>query len=185
MNVFFTSDTHFGHDALVHKGLRIIPGVETIDQHDALLAARWNSLVGKNDTVYHLGDFAWREPAKYRGMLNGQIHLVLGNHDRIRAADKGLFESISDIKRVRVGERRIYMCHYAMRVWNTSHYGAWHLYGHSHGSLPDDPNSRSLDVGVDCWNYYPVTVAQLEEKMAAKSWRPVDHHTALRERYEG
>jgi hypothetical protein len=28
------------------------------------------------------------------------------------------------------------LCHYAMRVWNRSHHGAWHLYGHSQGESP-------------------------------------------------
>ena len=30
----------------------------------------------------------------------------------------------------------VVLCHYAMRVWDRSHYGSWHLYGHSHGNLP-------------------------------------------------
>jgi len=41
----------------------------------------------------------------------------------------------------------IVLCHYSLRVWDRSHYGSWHLYGHSHGNLP--PLENSLDVGVD------------------------------------
>jgi calcineurin-like phosphoesterase family protein len=43
------------------------------------------------------------------------------------------------------------------------HHGAWHLYGHSHGALP--PYGKSFDVGVDCWNYKPVSFEQVQEKM--------------------
>ncbi len=47
------------------------------------------------------------------------------------------------------------MNHYAQRVWEHSHHGSWHVYGHSHGSLPDDIKSKSIDVGVDTeWRTY-------------------------------
>lgn len=52
------------------------------------------------------------------------------------------------------------------RTWcNTSR--GWHnLYGHSHGHLA--PLLRQTDVGVDAWNFRPVTLAQIT---AAKRFR--------------
>jgi hypothetical protein len=50
---------------------------------------------------------------------------------------------------VEVNGQPIWLSHYAHRVWMRSHHGAWHLYGHGHHSLPDDPHARSIDVGVD------------------------------------
>lgn len=178
MNVFFTSDTHFGHAALINKGLRKIPKINNIDEFNSMMITRWNSVVAKHDTVYHLGDFAWHNPEAYRKALNGHIHLIEGNHDRLSAKDKKLFESFSKIKSVKVDSYKIYLCHYAMRVWNQSHHGSWHLYGHSHGSLQEDPHSLSFDVGVDCWNYRPVSFDQIKAKMEKKIWKPVDHHVA-------
>lgn len=72
--------------------------------------------------------------------------------------------------------QRIVLCHYAMRVWDQSHYGTWHLHGHSHGTLPDIKEMLSCDVGVDCWNFTPVSMEQLNAHMAKKIWKPVDHH---------
>ena len=72
--------------------------------------------------------------------------------------------------------QRIVLSHYAMRIWDRSHFGTWHLFGHSHGSMPDDPTSRSLDVGVDVWNYRPVSYEQIKARMATKTWQPVDGH---------
>jgi calcineurin-like phosphoesterase family protein len=63
-----------------------------------------------------------------------------------------------------------------MKVWNGSHKGDWQLYGHSHGTLPDDPNALSCDVGVDCWNYFPVSMEQLRAKMKTKNYKSIDHH---------
>lgn len=48
--------------------------------------------------------------------------------------------------------------------------------GHSHGSMPDDTNMLSCDVGVDCWNYTPVSMEQLQVHMSKKTFKPVDHH---------
>jgi calcineurin-like phosphoesterase family protein len=58
----------------------------------------------------------------------------------------------------------ITLCHYSMRSWEMSHYASWHLYGHHHGTL--EPYGLSFDVGVDCWNYYPISLEQVAEKMA-------------------
>jgi len=125
-NIFWTADTHFQHKALINKGLRIIPFEDpTIEKHDNMIIQRWNDVVGKNDTVYHLGDFAWCNLAAYRKELKGRIHLIKGNHDRLKSADYDLFESVSDFKRVKVGDQKIYMMHYSLRTWPDQHYGSW------------------------------------------------------------
>ncbi|MEO7099118.1 MAG: metallophosphoesterase family protein [Luteolibacter sp.] len=172
-SVFFTADTHFGHDKIV--GLAKRP-FDNIKDHDQSLIAWWNKAVHKGDTVYHLGDFAWHSIPAYREQLNGNIHLVLGNHDRLKSADIACFASVSEYKKVKVDTQLIYMMHYAMRVWNRSHYGSWHLYGHSHGTLPDLPYARSLDIGVDVHGYMPVPFERVAQLMARKTWRPVDQH---------
>jgi calcineurin-like phosphoesterase family protein len=55
-----------------------------------------------------------------------------------------------------------------MRRWLGSNRGNYHLYGHSHGSLPDDPNSLSIDVGVDCHNYKPISADRVRDIMRDK-----------------
>jgi len=52
------------------------------------------------------------------------------------------------------------LCHYAFRTWNGMSKGALNLHGHSHGRLKPAP--RQVDVGVDVWDFRPVTVAQLD-----------------------
>lgn len=58
----------------------------------------------------------------------------------------------------------IVMCHYAMRVWDRSHYGAWHLYGHSHGRLPPS-EELSMDVGVDTHDFRPYSLDEVYAHM--------------------
>lgn len=46
------------------------------------LTENWNSVVKPEDTVFHLGDFAFGGISKFLPYLNGNITLIRGNHDR-------------------------------------------------------------------------------------------------------
>lgn len=191
MTTFWTSDTHYNHLGVIGHAGRPFPDVDAMNE---AMIANWNSIVTPRDTIYHLGDFALCRPEPAIAIakrLNGHKHLIFGNHDKTLRKSKeflALWDSAQDMLQVKVpdetaqhGVRRIVMLHYAMRVWDRSHYGTWHLFAHSHGSLTDDPHALSIDVGVDCWNFKPVTFEQIRERMQKKTWRPVDHHTAERE----
>lgn len=181
MKAFFTADTHFGHANIIRYCNRPFKGVYDMDDTQC---NNWNATVGPEDTVYHLGDFSFGLPDKYLARLNGRIFFVFGNHDRemkrVKQEKKWNHKVtwLPDLAEVEVEGQKIVLCHYAMLVWNKSHHNTWHLYGHSHGSLPDNPQSNSFDVGVDCWNYYPVSFSEVAAKMAKKSWKPLDHHGA-------
>ena len=133
--------------------------------------------------------------------LNGRIYLISGNHDGDGVenayesfAKETLYQNKFDICpnlfevdiQVEDEKLRFVLCHYAMRVWNKSHYGAIHLYGHSHGTLPDDPKTRSMDVGIDTYNikddnnvvrrYMPYHLDEILLAMYRKVYKPVDHH---------
>jgi calcineurin-like phosphoesterase family protein len=69
---------------------------------------------------------------------------------------------------IRAGGQRIVLCHYAMRVWHHSSRGVWHFYGHSHGKLPDDPTSLSIDVGVDSHDFRPWHFHEIRTVMETK-----------------
>jgi calcineurin-like phosphoesterase family protein len=182
-NIWFTSDHHWGHANIIRFSGRPFADVEAMNE---ALIANWNRVVGENDTVYHLGDIFMLpgdQAKRLRERLHGRICLVRGNHDKTAETLKSAFEWIKDYYELKVedpdapeGRQRIILCHYAFRVWNKSHHGSWHLYGHSHGSLPDDPQSRSFDVGVDCHGYAPICYEQVKAIMATKQWQPVDHH---------
>jgi calcineurin-like phosphoesterase family protein len=62
----------------------------------------------------------------------------------------------------------IVLHHYAQRVWNKSHYGSWHLYGHSHNKLPEIPGNLSFDIGVDGHQYQAWSYEEVKEKMSRK-----------------
>ncbi len=175
--IWFTSDHHFGHKNIIEFSQR--PFLNTDEMNEELIK-RWNEKIGTEDMVYHLGDFALMSSGKLRSILdrlNGRIHLIQGNHESAALDCACRFEWIKDYHELTVkdtdahkGERFIVLLHYAMRVWNASHYGTWHLYGHSHGDLPDDEASLSFDVGVDTNNFYPYSYEDIKVRMSQKKW---------------
>ena len=142
---------------------------------------RWSERVKKGDRVYHLGDFALGRPedaAAIASRLDGKFSSSVGTTRRspsTSSASAGLVW-VKDYFGLKVGEQKIYLCHYAFRTWNQMHYGSWHLHGHSHGTLEDLETSKSFDVGVDCWNFAPISFEEVAAKMATKRFEPVDHH---------
>lgn len=173
MNIWFTSDTHFGHENIIKYCNRPYPNVRIMDDE---IIHNWNSRIQPTDTVYHLGDFCFNNFNRYFHSLNGQIHFIEGNHDKEAFANRNKFASYNKFKEIRINGQKIVLCHYALRVWNKSHHGSWHIYGHSHGTLPDEPNALSFDVGVDCHNYFPISFEEVATIMKKKTWTPIDHH---------
>ena len=176
MATFFTSDTHFGDAPLVQRRRTAFGSVEA---HDAALIARWNAVVGPDDAVWHLGDFAAgasrAQCAAVFARLNGIKRLVRGNHDTNRVLDLPWAEPPVENARITVHAAdgapwRLFLSHYPDRSWP----GFWretrHLYGHTHACLPD--TSRACDVGADAWDYRPVDLATLLARQAAAERAP-------------
>ena len=77
--IFFTSDTHFEHSKIIDYCKRPFSSIE---EHDKTLIQNWNNVVGQDDTVFHLGDFAYGNSQFISNIikqLNGNIILLKGN----------------------------------------------------------------------------------------------------------
>lgn len=177
-NIFFTADTHFFHRAMVP-----LRGFSAVDEMNAVLLTRWNAVVPPGGLVFHLGDVSFGktdETVGLLGQLNGKIILVKGNHDSgMKAAVRSRFLSVHDYLEAAFvlpggTAQRIVLLHYALRVWNRHHYGAWHLHGHSHGHLI--PVGRALDVGVDAVGLAPVPYEKVAAWMAGRDTHVIDQH---------
>lgn len=184
-NYFWTSDTHFNHSKIIEYSTRPF---KTVEEMNEALISNWNSVVKKSDIVYHLGDFGFtagkgdivKDIKSILQRLNGSINLILGNHDCQNYNERvlKLFCSHTLLRDKTINGQRIIMLHYAMRTWPGQHKGSWNLYAHSHGNLPDDLNSLSIDVGVDCHNYTPISFEQVKEIMSKKTYKPLETHRA-------
>lgn len=166
--VMFTADSHFCHHGIIGMSQRPFSSVEEMDE---ALIRGWNAVVRPIDTVHHLGDFAHRAtPQRAKAIfdrLNGRKFLLVGNHDESATKKLPWAGPPLQMAEITVEGQRLVVCHYAMRAWPGQHRGVVQLYGHSHGRLPG--SNLSLDVGVDCWGYVPVSLSQIRQRLVTLS----------------
>ena len=96
-DVWFTSDTHFYHENILRYCNRPFRGIAEMNE---TLVRNWNEVVPPDGVVFHLGDFAFGSPSQWNDILsrlNGQIYLILGNHDmkQIRQGFMGRFAHVT------------------------------------------------------------------------------------------
>lgn len=88
-NIYFTSDTHFGHKNISSKnesnwneGFRDYNSLKEMNED---LVKSINQVVGEDDILYHLGDWSFggiENIWNFRKQIRCKnIHLILGNHD--------------------------------------------------------------------------------------------------------
>jgi len=173
---WFTSDPHFFHGNVIKYCNRPFASAEEMNEK---LIENWNKVVGEKDVVYLLGDLGITSTNNIlkvlRRLKGSEIHLIRGNHDKkLSRETKTFFNSCSDYKEIEVEGQHIVLSHYPFVTWNRSHYGTYMLHGHCHGTLPKDMNSFRVDVGVDCWDYTPISFAQIKAEMSTRKNIPLD-----------
>jgi calcineurin-like phosphoesterase family protein len=158
--VYFTGDTHFGDPRVLRIDKR---SFKSIPEHDEALIARWNETVLPDDEVWHLGDFALHvRPERIDellNILNGRKHLIIGNNDGQATLSAQGWASVQNYAELLVDGHALVLCHYAFRTWKNMGRGWLDLHGHSHGKLKRQ--TRQFDVGVDAWDYRPVSLEQV------------------------
>lgn len=185
--VLFTSDLHFGHKNICKFTDR--SKVVLQEEHDQWLSEVWNSQVKKSDIVYVLGDLSFSDyerTAKVFSVLNGQIFVVKGNHDRREHLDKlkaiHIIQGWYEYKEKKINDVSICMFHFPIACWYKQGYGAWHLHGHSHGNFQQD--GKCLDVGIDsAYNVFGehklFTFQDVADIMQSKQVVVKDHHKII------
>ena len=156
MTIHVIGCTHFGHKNIIEACNRPFPDLAS---QDFFLKREWNSVVKPQDTVFHLGDFAWPHRDQkaydhYRKGLNGQIVQVQGNHD-----PKGVGEDIIEVK---LNKTRIVLCHYPLLDWNQRERGAVHLHAHTH-KKSFKSGFRRGNVGADAIHFKPMKLEDVLE----------------------
>lgn len=166
--IFFTADTHFGHENILKLCGRPF---ETIEQMDAQLIDNWNRKVSGGDTVYIVGDMFFRcaDPEAILKRLKGRMHLIIGNHDASwmdRVDLSRYFADVSDFRVITNGTHAITLCHYPLLTWKHQK-RSYMIHGHLHGDTTDDfyplicRRERLLNAGVDINGFAPVTFEEL------------------------
>ena len=169
--IYYTADQHFGHTNVIAYSGRPF---ESIEQMNEALIANWNGTVGADDTVYIVGDFAYRSPVSMEPVLRilkGTKHLILGNHDvrwfkNIKPEEH--FASVSRLLEIDDSGVHVTLCHFPMLEWSRSHRGSVHIHGHIHNNRHDRAYGilqglNAYNAGVDVNGFKPATLEQLKE----------------------
>lgn len=174
VKIWFTSDTHFGHKNILTFCERPFNSVEEMDN---AIIERWNSKVGKDDIVFHLGDFAFASNKRWQELiykLNGKIYLILGNHDITRWPGNytmQLFDRVENQIMLKIDNKyKVYLNHVPFLCYDGTYRKpedcTIQLHGHVHeriGNIGKDAQRLQYrfpyqyDVGVDNNNFYPVS----------------------------
>lgn len=179
-NVWFTSDTHFGHENIIRFCNR--PFINAAEMN-AELIRRWRETVPDDGIIFHLGDFAHGSSRLWNDILNalpGHKYLILGNHDMkaIRQGFMSHFELVTQQMTIRVGGQAIVLNHNPFLCYGGSYRDVWQLFGHVHSGPAshtglDHPRLKMLfprqyDVGVDNNDYRPISFADVKAKIEAQ-----------------
>ena len=165
--IYFTSDLHLGHAAIIHMQNRPFESVEEMNEK---LIENFNQTIHQGDTVYILGDIAFRVKMETANemisKLNGRKILINGNHDK--KYDPSLFVNVTDYMTSSFNGRPFVLMHYPMLSWPHKSRGAIQLHGHIHARMDYNMKNREAgglryDVGVDANDYKPVSVNQIIE----------------------
>lgn len=184
---FYVADLHLRHRTMPRFEAAVpvpwhVP--ETVEERDETIIGNWNATISRNDTVWILGDVAYAPEAEFLALmrrLNGHKRIVMGNHDKTWVAKlgethKGDVISVCDYARVSDKGRKVVLSHYPIAFWDGQHKGAYHLYGHVHGTDEETlfqqfgqglvdagrlPEFRAVNVGIMTTGYVPKTLDQL------------------------
>ena len=168
--IFFTSDTHFSQKDKVRSKEFKLSSTEKTD-HEYI--KRWNSVVGEDDTVYHLGDFGNYNIIK---KLNGQIILICGNYERddIKLKYNNDFEKFKKyllslgfkdvvkdglILDKNILGKEVYLTH---KPTDTKK-DMFNLFGHVHSLKPIMPNG--FNVCIEYHDFKPIGVDIVKDYM--------------------
>jgi calcineurin-like phosphoesterase family protein len=160
---WFISDTHFFHENIIQYCGRPFANAETMTE---CLIKNWNSVVGPNDYVYHLGDVFMggndRDRNEVLYALNGHKRLIVGNHDEkllksdcLRAFDKVMYW--------RGFKEKNFTCTHVPHELHRIRDGEFNVHGHVHNNLENDPHY--ICVCVEHTNYTPVHMDEILEQI--------------------
>ncbi|VVT22653.1 putative phosphoesterase or phosphohydrolase [Roseovarius sp. EC-HK134] len=162
---FYTADPHFFHSNILKFCKRPFGSVGEMNRK---ILHNYQSTVSDDDDLWILGDVAVvhvdaaPELSAMLASIPGRKHLITGNHDKAWIKSLPVWTSVHGIVEIKDSGHRITLCHYPMITFAGARHGAVQLFGHVHGNWYGSRNS--VNVGVDCWNFQPVTLKQVMER---------------------
>lgn len=147
---FLISDTHFSHANILQFEAEARP-FSSVEEMNEKLIENWNSVVGHNDIVWHLGDVLFgNKNFHILDRLNGRKNLVLGNHDHYGKGVATYMEYFRDIQASKKYDDYL-LTHVPIHPSQFYRF-AGNVHGHLHSKhvLDADGNKDRHYVNVSC-----------------------------------
>ena len=135
------------------------------------LMNNWNSVVKKDDIVYHLGDFALADDEELKELyskLNGIIILIRGNHDgkSVKYYEEIGFKVLTNAP-IKLDEYKLILSHTPVSDTKIPE-GYINIHGHIHNKKLTDGYQTKLysvdkhiNVSVDAINFKPLSLEEI------------------------
>ena len=166
---FWTADWHFFHKNIIKYCNRPFKNEKHMRNK---IINNFNEIVRKEDTTFVLGDVAMLGGSQWEGLkgviqkLNGTKHLIYGNHDEFRwqrYIDIG-FTTVHSALWLEQDGLNVIMAH-DPSVYCTLKPESVLLCGHIHTLFKSIPEQRVVNVGVDVWDFKPITLDQVRTEL--------------------
>lgn len=175
-----TSDSHF-----LHKNIEMF--CQRPKDHQEIMVSRWNSVVGPEDTILHLGDLVLgkrvdAEKFFANNPLNGKKYLLRGNHDKRSVAFyASLGFTVIKPFDVEFEGWRVFFTHYPLTPpVKTLEQKEISIHGHVHNLYVPNLTVQHYNVGVDMRHLTPVstewairnTIRRVTEEDRSRDYQP-------------
>lgn len=178
-NIFLISDTHFGHKGILEFNAKRGEGKErpfaSVEEMDEFMIEKWNSVVGPQDKVYHLGDVCIpRKGLKHLARCNGKKRLIKGNHDIFRVREYA--EYFEDIRAYHTLEKFV-LSHIPLHPTFVEERWKGNIHGHLHSEsvtktvldgswygMHTEIDPLYLCVSVEQINYTPISFEEAKKR---------------------
>lgn len=162
--VFMIGDLHLSHSNIIKYCYRPF---STIEEMNETLIENWNKIVGKEDKVFMMGDFALCGKEKiieFGNRLKGRKTLILGNHEgaSLKTYYEASFEMIS--KYPILFNEFFILSHEPQYVQENGVYA--NIFAHVHTNpMYKSVSSRSFCVSAERINYTPISFEIIKKQM--------------------
>jgi len=197
MKNYVSSDLHFSHKNIIKYCPDSRGHLNSVGEMNEVLINNFNNVLTEEDHIYLLGDIGFGSPEstmEFLKRINGTKTIIHGNHDRKLIASP-IFRNPSERRLAGIIEDTPYkvisqtiggkkygvvLFHFRIAEWDGMHHGSIHLFGHSHGTGPEQPG-RCQDIGVDTNNLMPYNLEDILRKLSNKPMTFSGHHDGARE----
>ena len=193
MTRWWSSDHHFGHENIIRYCGRPFADADAMNR---AMVDRWNDVVAEGDEVWILGDLVMgrltENLSAHVWRLKGRKILVPGNHDACWQGQKrgrrqvtpyhdlgGVSRIVDDPAPAALAGESVRINHFPYRLdtrydlkfmqYRPEDDGSWLLHGHIHEKWRQ--NGRQINVGVDAWDFAPVSDEQVSAMIQAGPMR--------------